>query len=317
MSIRGWLGLEVPIIKYKYFNLDWKKDKTPRVIWTNTHPSNYNFKKIIKWRHSNVIITGNFDDITDITDITEKHSAWNTPFLKSALQKAIRRGQVETSIIIANELLIRNVNILVRRLTIILVEDTTYIKKPFEVMCWILFSGLKNIPDYFSEWILGVVKQMSELKEYSELYLEYPVVTPLENEDQTIQLRRSFGCFGGENNLFGRTISFIKNNNQLPKFRNILIVDVKRLTLNYFIKNCLCAIDFHCSDIIDKLVIILNSDYKFKKTELREMIWNYRSSINIRNSPIIIIPDHFLKISSIIDEESKKIVLEVQGKKYQ
>lgn len=154
MTLHKWLGLEKPDVKYKYFVLEWEEYKNPKVKWVNKLTKEYLFRKEIKWkeRYTNIFLCGNLP----IDYYEESDVSFYLPFLKSLLQKCVRRKLSKLAVVTSKQMIKQNINVLLRRLTVIMVEDTT-LTKEFHILCWLMFSGKQTFPLFVYEWILGIV----------------------------------------------------------------------------------------------------------------------------------------------------------------
>lgn len=123
--------------------------------------------------------------------------------------------------------------------------------------------------------------------------------------EQTIQLRRAFGNFKGDDQMFGKCISSLDNKPHKLKIQYINWYSVTKLTLEHVINYGLFAVDHHCSDIIKQLTFYYP---QMSENYIKELIWIYRSSLNFRESQGSKHRD-YLKIQNQIDFLSKRIII--------
>ena len=110
-SFSNKIEVQKPIIDYKYFYLYWNNNNIHIGFYKNK-PKNINFQKIIKWKqfNFNIIICGYIiQDNKKPINISNKNKSninlnkKSISLLKSQLQKPIRRGELDISLMTAYE----------------------------------------------------------------------------------------------------------------------------------------------------------------------------------------------------------------------
>ena len=102
---------------FQYFYLHWNKLE-PIISWVIEPPKEVNFKKIIKWKVDknysiDITVCSNLKNNSNIfkkTNKIEPHVSFKTSFLKSHMQKCIRRKIKNKSIKTAYTLICQNFN---------------------------------------------------------------------------------------------------------------------------------------------------------------------------------------------------------------
>jgi len=149
----------------KYFYLDWLDEghlPNNNAIMLDERPSKINF--IQKIECSNIkkgyyfYICGNFKNYESNVYTIEKETTYkNTCYLTSLLQKSIRKQNKNLTIQSCYHLMKLNINDLLRRLPIIMLEDT-YLHSSITTIIWLMVAvGTKKflMKKYIYEWILG------------------------------------------------------------------------------------------------------------------------------------------------------------------
>ena len=159
-----WLNPNKKI--YNIFFLEWNKN--PIANWVSEKPKNYNIKKVIKWNNKDVLIIGNIKSDNLFTNIdTFKY----TSLLKSNLQKTIRRGVLHDSLSTAKLMIKTNFSQFIRRLSIIMLEDTS-LHYSISTIIWMtaMYPIWKPTKEHI-KWLLNIVNYMCLLKN-RDLYLK-------------------------------------------------------------------------------------------------------------------------------------------------
>lgn len=299
----------------KYFYLIWDNKFTPNMeaYWTSERPEKINF---IEQVFSNYVkkgyyfyICGYFTDYDDEKkyNLTKEIKYKNISYLKSHLQKCIRKGDDTLAIPTGNHLCKLDLNEVLRRLPIIMLEDTT-LHKSFSTLIWLMIAVSTKkfkMQKYIYEWIYGLIyvlckidkkdniiektdtENMKEKKSIVEIFDSYNELSKEELSIlYSIHLRISYG--GNEsdlkmleeysklwyNRLINKKMEFNKMN-----IRPISIY-VKNLELNDW---DLSAIDYHCNP---KLLEYISKKYDtLDLEEIKKIIWFHSSSINYRCMP--------------------------------
>ena len=173
-TIKKWMnGISKNDIVKPYFYLEWdienKMNPEYPATWYHKIPleKKIAWRKVIKIGYREVSLCSSFVPI----NISFSRSIYDS-FLQSHLQKAVRRKNKKAAVFTADLLLDLSPLKLLRRLPIILIEDT-FVHKSLSTLVWLMCAlSIKNnnkgLNDNQKRWILGVVFVMSNgnIKEY-------------------------------------------------------------------------------------------------------------------------------------------------------
>lgn len=280
----------------KFFYMEWKKDDLPFVEWLDELPKKYNYNKNIKWKldkEYSITIIGQIDsDNNKIPEYTGP--LYRIPFLKSHLQKCIRRSLTQIAIDTAYSMIMIDYNQFIRRIPIIMVEDSI-LQIEYPILIWLMSSGYNIEYEYQLTYLLSIVNKIANsnvkdnftgqkltlaenLKTINYLNREYI------NLLYCLELRKSFGGMKGDLTLQEYSMHdwykrLINNDQEFPKWNTLLNGD-KLLSIKYNnleIKDIvLAAIDFHCYPFI---VNKINQKYpKLSENQIKNLIWVFDSS---------------------------------------
>jgi hypothetical protein len=235
----------------------------------------------------------------DCTKFSINHSytlpIFNKSLLKSNLQKAIRRGEIDCAINTAIYMVCTKMEIeLLRRLTVIAFEDVGFHANGFCVLMWLYMAvSAKNayiLTIHDIRWISTWIKTVCQIL-HPPINLDIALVA-LQKTTQNIvnstvtrllNIRILFGGFTGEIRIIEiliNSFSTIHIDHELPMFNSDNLINLTKYGNSpHIIPE---SIDFHCfpnmsfkiSDYINNPDI--NSDY------IRKYIWVFDSNINIR-----------------------------------
>ena len=325
MSLDKWFKNNDPVLK-NIFKLDWSNKNDPIAIFTNEKPNEYDLKKKINWkigkRKYELFIYGILPQ-DEIIPKKEKLLRYNIPFLKSHLQKCVRRSIIQPGLNTAYSLFHLDYNEFIRRLPIIILEDSLLIEK-FPVLIWLLIANpeYRISYKYQLDWLMNQLYHIikSPYKDFRDKldmdFNNYLSEINQLDENQlsilySVELRKSYGAMNGDikmlNYFIDKWLKRFKNNNniylQIPKV--IFSKDIKlieKTPLSYtqlsFDEIELAAIDFHCFPQIIKKIMNNINEYrningiiKLDKEIIKKLIWNNSAGINLK--------------SNIKDEENK------------
>ena len=295
----------------RYFYLQWLEKNKPvsQATWESKQPEKINFIHQVKCDYIKkgffFYICGFFFE--PIVDIPIKRSDIykNVPFLKSHLQKNIRKKNEVLAIQTCSHLFQLDIKELLRRLPIIMLEDT-YLHESFSTLVWIMVACSTNkfkMTQYIYEWILGTVyviakldkkdnKDKKDKKDNVEL-LPNDIPLILEKYEALSQSELSLLYSIRVRCAYGGMDSDIKMLEQFSvswydrfiigkkTFSTILIRPISIAVADLKISDWdISAIDYHCfPTIIDSI----SKKYPdIKEADIRKMIWHYSSSINAR-----------------------------------
>jgi len=207
----------------RYFYIDWSTGYLPtrNAYWTDIKPEQINFIEQINCDYIKkgyyFYICGNLSKMDEKDYVFPKEKVYkNTSFLKSLLQKSIRKMNDSLSIQSCFHLMRIDFNELIRRLPIIMLEDTS-LHESFTTLIWIMIgSSIMSkynfkIKLYMYEWILGLTYVLSSKIDIID------GLDTLDSEDTEDIINPS--CEINETNII------INNNDALKKTENYKILD--------------------------------------------------------------------------------------------
>lgn len=301
-SLNGWLNIkkEKEINICKYFYLEWKDNYLPtKCGWYVKSPEKENYNTNVNWKNvSKITICGYIDNINNNEfnfKIKEKKYK-NVAYIKSLLQKAIRRGDIDISLKSALIFIKLDIINFLRRILIIMLEDVA-IHHSFNVILWLLVCFSKDnkfkLKTFYVKYLLGVVyvlvniKKKYIVKEVEDI--DYETISLLESFNNkknrsiiySLILRKSYGGLKSDMVLIDKYVrNLIKDLDSFIKHYSIIVKPIEyefdTLNLEDWIIE---AIDYHC----DKRVIeYIEKKHSIQEDEIRKLIWHNDSKINYR-----------------------------------
>ena len=168
---------------HTYFYLEWSENKPKgHAVFQSEKPKKMNFKSTFHWntvqKGQEITLCGYFDYLLDVdpSDTTpiykmEKEKKYkNAGYLKSLLQKSIRRGDPNLAVQSAYHLMHLDFDDFIRRLPIIMIEDTSA-HTCFSTLVWFMVAAA-SCPASFKfdrsvyEYILGSVLVICNIPVY-------------------------------------------------------------------------------------------------------------------------------------------------------
>ena len=311
MNILKWLKVKNPIVDkiknpiqdkfnpfiFKYFYLQWYSNKKYNIIWTNIKPKKYNYEITVNLKnYDKIIFIGDIhynQDNYSLINSKKNYYCKNNQFLKSHLQKCIRRGKNFKAICTAYQLLENNPNDFLRRFIIIILEDV-HIIKDIDIIVWFMvMSSYIKLPESFKKWILFVVNFIS-LFEKKNFYstTDIPDISKINNVPiifrstlYSLIIRIEFGGMKGDmkmiNNLLENWIKKLNNGEKLLILKPYNVIIKKTLEPDLYE---ISAFDFHCYKNIINLIREIYPNYE--KNLIKRTIWVKSSSINFRENNV-------------------------------
>ncbi len=305
---------------HTYFYLHWN-DKKPKVQaqFLKEKPKLINFKHTFVWNNSEIILCGYFDFIINQDDIykPDKEKKYkNIGFLKSLLQKAIRHGNVDIAVKCAYHYTLLDLQDFLRRLPIIIIEDTT-LHEVYSTLIWLMVaSNSKECAILFDkviyEYLMGIVYVIAKsplyhslsnkdveinfdiLKENNNKPNKFCYINPnwdlLNKKDlqlksliYSMMVRKAYGGMKCDLIMLEKYVYEWDHLNIESKYLNksvvrpIMLESIPQLQLNEWI---LEAIDFHC---VSQILTYVHEEYEeFSEEYIKSLIWHYSSKKNIR-----------------------------------
>jgi len=307
------------------FYIDWTSEN-PIGTWLLKKPKNISFSSIIKWTHIGDIILcsknrKNFESSENISK-KEKINIINSKsfdenlqllsFIKSHLQKSIRRQKYIEALKSAKIMLCMDRNAFLRRICIIMFEDVK-LKKYFNNLVWLMAACSKGyiLQEYHLDFIFKYIYDLCLENEYDEYdsqedSIEKTAVDKFidkinlskkisdENKDilYCIGLRITYGGMGGDMDMLCyyaiKYLNFFEKgggvkNIDLNLCKNINTDFVFGINFEKIEDFVYQGVDFHCFPGIMK-DIKEETDYKYSDEQLKKCIWEFNSKINTRKN---------------------------------
>jgi len=196
---------------------------------------------------------------------------YKVSFLKSVLQKSIRRQDLYCAITSAKQIYLQEPIQLIRRLLIIMVEDVVFVENWFQTLCWLTCQ--KQFSERQAEWIMGVVYWLC-------LYHKKHVYSGClsRNLNLSIKLRKKYGGMKFDMNLISNLRTGIIN----KEHKYIKLTSIPDFEIDPRNKTSKSAIDFH----ISKINYYVEDKTGIDKEIVKTLIWKFRSSFNCREKRI-------------------------------
>ena len=273
-----------------FFHLEWI-DKRPTICKIlNKNPNKYNFltEFRIKDLNKEIILSGNISNNFIEYYPDPKKVYKKDQYLQSHLQKCIRRKDVYKSIKTAKHLIDLDLIKFLRRIPIIMLEDVC-IHESITVIIWLMVAVSKGfrIRCVMIKWLLGIINYLSNEND-KQYYSKYKtnITIPQDHKFKDIlyslKIRKSYGGMNGDMCMIEYYITKIINGDILPKNTKIQRIKIEMLPLTH--KEWIYqANDFHCNKyIITKVQRYIKDKNKYTEEYIKELIWLFSSSINMR-----------------------------------
>lgn len=298
----------------KYFYLKWTNNFSPEseALWLKDRPKKINFIQHVNCNYIKkgfyFYICGYFDNYdNDDYKISKENVYKNIPFLKSHLQKNIRKKDVNKAIPTSMHLMKLDMNEFLRRILIIHLEDT-FLHQASTTLIWLMIANSTKkfkMKKYIYEWLLGYVyttcitkkidnpdkklvynisnefrNNYEEINNYEKMNLNDSEMSIL----YSLNIRLAYGGMECDIIMLKKFIKLWKtrfiNNNVKPNIIKIrpISIYVAELPIDFWDYS---AIDFHTNknfiDFIHKKFPEIDT-----YDELKKIIWYNSSSINHR-----------------------------------
>lgn len=298
---------------YKIFYLEWTPN-FQNAQWISTMPPDdkITYRSTVKCNSISdglIHIVGYIPEIIVAPPPSEGYYT-NVSYIKSHLQKSIRRGQTGLALKTANHFLNLDMTELLRRLGIIMLEDV-HLMDSFTILTWLMVANSKgyNLDKSQIYWLFGLVYNLCQAPDWDSDYEKdtelkdgfwkssLPKLTSTQKSlVYSLQLRKAYGGLAGDkvmiNNLTNTWINrFIGVKEGLSKKKdtpdwlallskykvNFMTPPEEPLLLEEWI---LPAIDFHCAP---NILSILSDKYEeFSLEDIKSAIWHCNSKYNSR-----------------------------------
>ena len=326
------------IKRYFYLIIEDKFKPKCHAYWTDRKPDKINFIEQVTCDYIKkgyyFYICGYFEDYEEKAYRFNIEKVYNNiEYLKSHLQKNIRKGNEILAVQTCYHLFKLDLNELLRILPIIMLEDVM-LHESFSTLIWFMVANSNSnfkMKIYMYEWILGLIYILCKIDVKDDIKDELsnvdidnnnvandlPVVDKLNNYGKSdysqeeysllysIHIRIAYGSNKSDLKMLNDYIDIWEKrfrekstNIKINKIDiNPICVYVKELTLNDW---DLSAIDYHCHPKLLEFIIKKYDNFDIDK--LKELIMYHSSSINYRSKPIIYDSENW----NIIKEYLKK-----------
>lgn len=300
--------------KYFYLLFEHKFQPEYQAVWLNERPVKINFMESMK----DFYLCGYFPDYMDEKNFSlGKEGVYkNIPYLKSHLQKCIRKCDDNRAIQTARHLLKLDANELLRRLPIIMLEDV-FLHESFTTILWFMIANKTSfkMQKYMYEWILGLIYvlcKISKKDDYTENTYNALDVNFSQKEFSilySIEIRAKYG--GTENDvLFLQrckniwTKRFVKKSMKVNSMKiRPICVHMSDMDINDW---DLSAIDYHCNNKFIELIAKKFDD--IDEEELKKIIWLNSSGINQREKREMYMVEKWSKMKSYVEKTQKYLL---------
>ena len=322
-KLDNWVDIKlIPKLTPTIFYIDWNWDRpypvSPAILLKESidiSKNYYTFQKYISWRDfkSKLFICGNFpkEQLLAPYKFYGNPRIRNKSFLKSHLQKCIRRSKDVEAVKTAFDLMHLDFLMFIRRIIIIMIEDV-FLHKSLSTLCWMMVAYGENEwkpSKNHIEWLLGVVSMLGLANKKHEVP-RIPLIAIEDYKERLdkyynkskkrftilwcLLLRKNYGGMKCDMNMLNGAfqewntifIDFKKNENnkELLNLFNLKIravsVALNSLHLNQY---CLEAVDFHCyPEIVNQLYYSLDDDIikenDLSEDKIKDLIWEFSSS---------------------------------------
>lgn len=265
------------------------------------------------------------------SQLAKTYNKSHIPILKSCLQKCVRRCLADKAVKTAATILCLDPNQLLRRLPIIIIEDVI-INYHVTKLVWLMCAVTKGLllSDYWLQFIVDLVGDITQYPHREAVThdkKEFDLRKALKFLDQNgpnkqnrdllwaVQLRKSYGGMKGDMKMLNgctrlwleRFVSEVDLDTSDTK------IDLTTLGLINPSEIIPAAIDFHCTDILQRVA------YQYPEIDPRDIqsaIWFHRSGINKRKiifgeeEEITKYQEVWEEIASTVDYYSRRIIRE-------
>lgn len=306
----------------RYFYLIWENKFTPSVqaYWSDTKPLKVNFIEQVSCNYIKqgyyFYICGYFKDYDEKAYNLQSEKIYkNIPYLKSHLQKCIRKKNDMLAIPTCYHLLKLDFDELIRRLPIIMLEDTT-LHESFTTLIWLMIANSAKkfkMKVYIYEWLLGVVYTLCKIDEVVIINSDISDKSILEQLNSyndlepniysllySIHLRIAYGGCEPDMLMLKSYLNTRKVNTSQVRPIKITVADLSIDDWD------ISAIDYHCNSAFLRHISKKYDD--IEEEELKKMIWCNSSSINTRLKQTIYNKDAWNQIKEHVAKTQKYLL---------
>lgn len=257
---------------------------TQTVVWSDKE----NKEKIGSIRHTQPLLGESPFYIVDLVprtspDIRPATQTWYVPLLQSAIQKTMRRGLIEPCLSITRQLLRQDPTTCLRRLPIILLEDSMIHAESFCTLVWLMCAHSKGyvLTQDDEQFVMDcTMTSLLATMRYDRSIVPLEPLTDVSDVQKAILVRVLYGGMKGDcqwmTHMAHRTSPVLRF---LPEIQRAPVTqecDDFLFNSEHIIPQ---AIDFHC---YPQLLSYLKTETGLSIPMLKQLIWTYWSSINVR-----------------------------------
>ena len=288
-----------------YFYLEWFNKRPSKIQLVHDKPSELTFESNFKIKGKEYIICGNINPNFKDYIISEPIIYRKNQYLLSHLQKSIRRMETVKSVQTAKHLIDLDCNSFLRRLPIIMIEDVT-LHSSFPVIIWLMIAYSKKyvLKEEIIKWLLGVVYYISICDKKTYYEKEKTTLDIDGNNDiiiNSLRFRKAYGGMTGDMEMIEYYTHLVYNNKlTIDNGKIIPIKKIEPLKKSEWIYE---SNDFHCNRYIIKKIGFKYPEYNDE--EIKNLIWIFSSSYNIREIQTSKTKDEIKKWDKIKDTVKK------------
>ena len=330
LNLDSFLGIKGKIKQYSY--IDWNKasnGEIPIAEWLEKKPKNVTWSQILKWKNVGDVMvcctdnksfieqdSNDFNIETQLKIINRKSWEEKRPlmnFFKSHLQKCFRRRKNIEGLRTAYEIMLININELLRRVCIIIFEDVI-LKDYFTTMVWLMAAVSKGyiLQSYHINLELKFINDscleknytdMAELNNYKNPYTSVDVrnlLLEIENTDELTQQQKSLiysiglrigygGREGDMEMIFDYALIWLNKFKEKKDVGKMDTIKSAFVSLEFCQNNRFKTIDDFVYQGVDmnsyfKIIpeIYEEINHRYSEEELGNTIWDMSSGFNVR-----------------------------------
>lgn len=274
--------------------------ETMKATWLIDKPTNCTSSFITKWNKVPITVCTNSPNKNHFTITESYYNEKAIPFLKSNLQKCIRRGLNTQALKTSYHLIKLSINDFLRRISVITIEDVI-LHESYSTIIWVMaaISSKKNkfkLTKDIIDFLLGYVDTLCNIKNYDinnydktnydlAIFKNYDLLLSL-------QFRVAYGGRKSDvkmlNGISKIWLDRFTDNSMVCN--NELITPINSVALSILsfkewkVDGNYIGVDYHCAPHI---TTELTKKYGYSEDEIESVIWNCSSSVNYRKTEII------------------------------
>tara|TARA_B100001093_G_C26692625_1_gene955487 strand:+ start:225 stop:1142 length:918 start_codon:yes stop_codon:yes gene_type:complete len=280
--------------------LEWNSIKDWKVTYTSEVPSEkFVYINSIRLRKldKNLVIYG-YIKHNPINDVIPKHmkKIRNKALLKSNLQKCIRRGDIDRTLVTSANLILIDLLSFLRRIIIISIEDVC-VTNNIGLLVWLMiaYPNYEITNEIIQYLLLTVYTLCTHSKKYipeKDEVLRYDKINYNNTIINSLLVREEFGGMKCDMALIRQIINSKNTNIIRVKIGDLKIT--RNITKSDILKE---SVDFHC---FPNMVEIISKETGIKSDTIKRLIWENNSKYNFREKSGIVEPYLWEKIKDCL-----------------